>query len=220
MGLTRTLTAFGIGAADYARIGADVLDDEVLANTPRMPDAADIAAILTAAQSLGVLTCQAGAPGAVRWRKRRDLPLRHRAFARSVASARPSHFPAEGGSHASAHAREFRGGQAGPDPRQLHSGRGLNAHAGGGCRAAVPRARTGAATDLKFTLNAVSALSASDAWAVGNSARVLHWNGTTWTPATIPGLPAAFPECGAGPVPADVWAVGEAGGPRPSERRH
>jgi alcohol dehydrogenase len=51
VGLTRTLTAFGIGAADYARIGADVLDDEVLANTPRMPDAADIAAILTAAQS-------------------------------------------------------------------------------------------------------------------------------------------------------------------------
>jgi alcohol dehydrogenase len=135
VGLTRTLAAFGIGAADYAQIGADVLDDEVLANTPRMPDAADIAAILTAAQSLAVLTCQVSAPGAARRRKRRALPPRHRALARSVASARPSHFPAEGGSHAAPHAREFRRGQDGPDRRQRRSGRGLNSDAGGGRRA-------------------------------------------------------------------------------------
>jgi alcohol dehydrogenase class IV len=52
VGLTRTLAAFGIGAADYAQISADALDDEVLDNTPRMPDAADITAILAAAQEL------------------------------------------------------------------------------------------------------------------------------------------------------------------------
>jgi alcohol dehydrogenase len=50
VGMTGTLAAFGIGPRDYAQISADALDDEVLDNTPRMPDAADIAAILTAAQ--------------------------------------------------------------------------------------------------------------------------------------------------------------------------
>jgi alcohol dehydrogenase class IV len=49
VGMTGTLAAFGIGAGDYAQISADALDDEVLDNTPRMPDAADIAAILAAA---------------------------------------------------------------------------------------------------------------------------------------------------------------------------
>jgi hypothetical protein len=50
--MTGTLAAFGIGAGDYAQISADALDDEVLDNTPRMPGAADIAAILGAAQEL------------------------------------------------------------------------------------------------------------------------------------------------------------------------
>jgi len=50
VGLTGTLAAFGIGAGDYAQISADALDDEVLDNTPRMPDAADITAILTVAE--------------------------------------------------------------------------------------------------------------------------------------------------------------------------
>lgn len=50
LGLTGTLAGYGIGVADYGQVGADALDDEVLANTPRMPDAADIAAILSAAQ--------------------------------------------------------------------------------------------------------------------------------------------------------------------------
>ena len=49
VGLPGTLAGFGVGPGDYAQISADALDDEVLANTPRMPDAADIAAILTAA---------------------------------------------------------------------------------------------------------------------------------------------------------------------------
>jgi alcohol dehydrogenase class IV len=52
VGLAGTLAAFGIGPGDYAQISADALDDEVLDNTPRVPDAADIAAILTAAQEL------------------------------------------------------------------------------------------------------------------------------------------------------------------------
>jgi alcohol dehydrogenase class IV len=51
VGMTGTLAAFGIGPADYPRISADALADEVLDNTPRMPGAADIAAILAAAQS-------------------------------------------------------------------------------------------------------------------------------------------------------------------------
>ena len=50
VGMTGTLAAFGIGPADYAQISADALDDEVLGNTPLMPAAADIAAILAAAQ--------------------------------------------------------------------------------------------------------------------------------------------------------------------------
>jgi alcohol dehydrogenase len=52
VGLAGTLAAFGIGAADYAQISADALDDAVLDNTPRMPAVADIAAILAAAQEL------------------------------------------------------------------------------------------------------------------------------------------------------------------------
>jgi len=50
VGLAGTLAAFGIGPGDYAQISADALDDEVLDNTPRVPDAADIAAILAAAR--------------------------------------------------------------------------------------------------------------------------------------------------------------------------
>jgi alcohol dehydrogenase len=49
VGLTRRIADFGITAADFSVIAADALDDEVLANTPRTPTAADIAAILTAA---------------------------------------------------------------------------------------------------------------------------------------------------------------------------
>jgi hypothetical protein len=83
--------------------------------------------------------------------------------------------------------------------------------------AAGPHVRSGAVTDFKFELNAVSVLSASDAWAVGNSATVLHWNGTSWAPVTIPGLPAAV---GLHAVDAlsssDVWAAGGASAGTPS----
>jgi alcohol dehydrogenase len=48
VGLARRLGDFGIIEADYAQIAADALDDEVLANTPRQPTAADIGCILLA----------------------------------------------------------------------------------------------------------------------------------------------------------------------------
>jgi hypothetical protein len=50
--------------------------------------------------------------------------------------------------------------------------------------AAVPAAHQAAITEDPFTLAAVSADSATDAWAVGNSATVLHWTGTAWTGLT------------------------------------
>ena len=50
LGLAGTLAGFGIGPGDYAQVSTDALDDEVLASTPRMPGAADITAILAAAQ--------------------------------------------------------------------------------------------------------------------------------------------------------------------------
>jgi alcohol dehydrogenase len=49
LGLTGGLASFGITEADFGQISADALDDEVLVNTPRMPDAADLTAILAAA---------------------------------------------------------------------------------------------------------------------------------------------------------------------------
>src|SRR5258708_17181373 len=76
--------------------------------------------------------------------------------------------------------------------------------------AAGPQAQAGAVTDLKFGLNAVSVLSSSDAWAVGDSAKVLHWNGTSWAPLTIPGLPAdVFLYAVDALSSSDVWAAGE-----------
>jgi alcohol dehydrogenase len=48
VGLTSRLAGFGITEADFAQITADTLDDEVLANTPRMPTEADVTAILAA----------------------------------------------------------------------------------------------------------------------------------------------------------------------------
>ena len=48
VGLTQRLADLGITSADFGRIAADALDDEVLANAPRQPTAADIRAILVA----------------------------------------------------------------------------------------------------------------------------------------------------------------------------
>jgi alcohol dehydrogenase len=48
VGLTSRLADHGITEADYGQIAADALADEVLANTPRQPTAADITEILAA----------------------------------------------------------------------------------------------------------------------------------------------------------------------------
>ena len=50
VGMTHKMTDFDIAAEDFDQITADALDDEVLANTPRRPDAADIRSILLAAR--------------------------------------------------------------------------------------------------------------------------------------------------------------------------
>jgi alcohol dehydrogenase len=52
VGLTQGLAGLGITRADFGRIAADALDDEVLANTPRQPTAADIRSILLASDKV------------------------------------------------------------------------------------------------------------------------------------------------------------------------
>lgn len=82
--------------------------------------------------------------------------------------------------------------------------------------AAGPQARPGTVTNLNFALNGVSVLSSADAWAVGDSATVVHWNGTSWAPATIPGLPAAVSLSAVDALsPSDVWAAGFANAGQP-----
>jgi len=49
IGLAVRPADFGVTAADFPGLAADALDDEVLANAPRQPTAADIEEILTAA---------------------------------------------------------------------------------------------------------------------------------------------------------------------------
>jgi alcohol dehydrogenase len=51
LGMPGRLGEFGIGPDDFDRIAADALDDEVIANAPRRPAAADIIAMLTEAGS-------------------------------------------------------------------------------------------------------------------------------------------------------------------------
>jgi alcohol dehydrogenase len=48
LGMAHTMAGLGITAEDFDQIAADALDDEVLANTPRRPSAADIRGILLA----------------------------------------------------------------------------------------------------------------------------------------------------------------------------
>ena len=52
VGMTQRMAGLGITGADFGQIAADALDDEVLANAPRQPTAADIHAILMAARQL------------------------------------------------------------------------------------------------------------------------------------------------------------------------
>ena len=51
VGMTQRLADFGIGPDDFGQIAADALDDEVLANAPAQPTAADVTAILASAMS-------------------------------------------------------------------------------------------------------------------------------------------------------------------------
>ena len=51
IGLAVEPADFGVTVADFARLAADALEDEVLANAPRQPTAADIEEILTAASA-------------------------------------------------------------------------------------------------------------------------------------------------------------------------
>lgn len=63
-------------------------------------------------------------------------------------------------------------------------------------------------------LDAVVALSPTDAWAVGNRESPLaeHWNGTRWTVTPIPGAPRLGGFSGVAAIsPSDVWAVGTEG---------
>jgi alcohol dehydrogenase len=48
VGMTQRMAGLGITGADFGQIAADALDDEVLANAPRQPTAADIDSILAA----------------------------------------------------------------------------------------------------------------------------------------------------------------------------
>ena len=77
------------------------------------------------------------------------------------------------------------------------------------------RAVAGTVTSFRFDLTAVSVLSSSDAWAVGDSADsltsadLLHWNGTNWAPVNVPGLPAGVDLSAVDALsPSNVWAAG------------
>jgi hypothetical protein len=83
---------------------------------------------------------------------------------------------------------------------------------GAAAPAAGLQARSAAVTDFKFGLNGVSVLSSSDAWAVGESSTVLHWNGTSWARVTIPGVTGADLSAVDALSPSNVWAVGLAAG--------
>ena len=48
--MSRHVADLGVCRADFGQVAAEALDDEVLANTPRPPTAADIRAILRAAR--------------------------------------------------------------------------------------------------------------------------------------------------------------------------
>ena len=81
---------------------------------------------------------------------------------------------------------------------------------------ATPTAPQATITSLGGSLAAVSASSATDAWAVGETRTrkplALHWNGTTWAQVPTP-TPRGFASFLSGVTeisPTDVWAVGSA----------
>ena len=77
-------------------------------------------------------------------------------------------------------------------------------------------ARAGAVTNDDFALNAVSADSSSDAWAVGDGDTVLRWDGTSWTQVSLPGSQYSYSLNAVDALsPSDVWAVGTEGSSSP-----
>jgi len=83
---------------------------------------------------------------------------------------------------------------------------------------AEPPAAQATITSLAGSLAAVSAGSATDAWAVGQTRTTktlaLHWNGTSWAPVPTP-APGTFGSLLSGVTeisPANVWAVGASEG--------
>jgi hypothetical protein len=72
---------------------------------------------------------------------------------------------------------------------------------------------------LSGQLTGVKVISASDAWAVGdssNGAQIAHWNGTSWKQVAVPRLPSPyFTDYSLAAVsassPSNVWAVGYGG---------
>ena len=68
-------------------------------------------------------------------------------------------------------------------------------------------------TGIPGFLLGVSAVSASDVWAVGSTGTsdeplIVHWNGTRWSQVTSPNVPAAYLSGVSMVSPADGWAVG------------
>jgi hypothetical protein len=72
--------------------------------------------------------------------------------------------------------------------------------------AASPSLPGAAVTSYPGALNGVSALSPSDAWAVGGSL-ILHWNGTAWARVPNPDNTSNLSAVSA-QSPSDAWAVG------------
>lgn len=78
--------------------------------------------------------------------------------------------------------------------------------------AAVPAAHPDAVTNYGGSLEGVSAVSASDAWAIGGNTAgrnmILHWNGTSWTKVAIPKTYLGFLGGVSATSADDAWAVG------------
>lgn len=89
------------------------------------------------------------------------------------------------------------------------------------------REPTGAAVPTAGLLQGVVALSARDAWAVGQTRRsnltdrplIVHWDGGTWRRVPVPAVPGSGKlDSIAGTSADDLWAVGsQSSGPRPFE---
>ena len=79
-----------------------------------------------------------------------------------------------------------------------------------------PDAITPGAIVYASSLRAVSAVSASDAWAVGGYSTatgggmlIMHWNGTSWTKSTPPSGMTGSLEAVSADSPTDAWAAGQ-----------